>query len=53
MQVLSALMSGGIEGGVAWWAHIGGFALGFLVASPKRARKVERSHRAYPGLVRR
>jgi len=25
-------------GGVAWWAHVGGFILGFLLAIPKRIR---------------
>jgi membrane associated rhomboid family serine protease len=31
-QFLSAaLTGGGSSGGVAWWAHIGGFAFGFAV----------------------
>jgi membrane associated rhomboid family serine protease len=35
MQALSGLASLGVRqatGGVAWWAHIGGFVVGFLVA---------------------
>ena len=30
MQFLNAAGSGGTAGGVAWWAHIGGFAFGML-----------------------
>ncbi len=32
VQVLGALTAGG-ESGVAWWAHLGGFAAGLLVAA--------------------
>ncbi len=28
MQVFSASMMGGVSGGIAWWAHIGGFIFG-------------------------
>jgi len=31
LQFLSAAGSGGAAGGVAWWAHIGGFVFGMLV----------------------
>jgi len=37
-QVLSAAMGGG--GGVAWWAHIGGFAIGAILVVPFRRRGV-------------
>ena len=30
MQFLSATASGGTAGGIAWWAHIGGFLFGML-----------------------
>jgi membrane associated rhomboid family serine protease len=30
MQFLSATASGGAAGGIAWWAHIGGFLFGML-----------------------
>jgi membrane associated rhomboid family serine protease len=40
MQVLSALLASGAEGGVAWWAHIGGFLAGMLFAWPLRRRPV-------------
>jgi membrane associated rhomboid family serine protease len=29
-------MSGLPEGGVAWWAHVGGFAAGLALARPFR-----------------
>lgn len=45
MQVISAAMSHGTAGGVAWYAHIGGFALGWLLAKtlarPTRPARVE------------
>ncbi len=49
-QILSALGTPASAGGVAWWAHIGGFAFGALVAfflkrSPRRPRV---SHRRGP-----
>src|SRR5215467_9380962 len=34
-------------GGVAWWAHIGGFLVGLLWALPLRRREVRRSQRYY------
>jgi membrane associated rhomboid family serine protease len=37
LQLFSATLYSAAEGGVAWWAHIGGFALGWLVAWPLRA----------------
>ena len=36
LQILQAWWSDGLGGGVAWWAHIGGFALGALVAAGLR-----------------
>ncbi|WP_413204466.1 rhomboid family intramembrane serine protease [Rhodospirillum sp. A1_3_36] len=38
MQVLSAL--GGGEGGVAWWAHVGGFLVGMALLLPFKRRTV-------------
>ena len=41
MQIISAVLSlgiGGDAGGVAWWAHIGGFAMGFLAVPVFRKR---------------
>ncbi len=42
MQVISGIATYGTQtGGVAWWAHVGGFAFGFLVVralEPKRRR---------------
>ena len=35
--IQGALASSGEAAGVAWWAHIGGFALGFAVAAILRA----------------
>jgi len=34
-------------GGVAWWAHIGGFLVGLLWALPLRRREARRSQRSY------
>jgi membrane associated rhomboid family serine protease len=31
MQFLSAALSGGAGGGIAWWAHIGGFLFGMVL----------------------
>ena len=40
MQFFSGTLSiGATGGGVAWWAHIGGFAFGFLVAGLLPARR--------------
>jgi len=41
IQALSGLGSLGIEttGGVAWWAHVGGFVLGMALAKPLRRRR--------------
>lgn len=36
LQLLEAGMTDGAGGGVAWWAHIGGFALGGSVAAALR-----------------
>jgi membrane associated rhomboid family serine protease len=39
LQVFNAFASIGVGSGVAWWAHVGGFAFGFLVVralEPKR-----------------
>jgi membrane associated rhomboid family serine protease len=37
LQIVSATLHPAADGGVAWWAHIGGFAFGWLVAWPLRA----------------
>jgi membrane associated rhomboid family serine protease len=45
VQALSGLgaLAGGVDGGIAWWAHLGGFAAGVaLVAWAKRARWIRR-----------
>ncbi len=43
MQVFFVLSDpGGGEGGVAWWAHIGGFAAGLLLIVPFRRAQVPR-----------
>ncbi len=34
IQVLSGVTSTGLGGGVAWWAHIGGFVGGFVLYAP-------------------
>ncbi len=44
IQVLSGLFSSPVQGGVAWWAHIGGFVAGialvkFLFARPYPTRR--------------
>ena len=39
-QVFSALVAGPAGGGVAWYAHIGGFAAGALLVVPMRKRGV-------------
>lgn len=47
MQMLSGVMMLGIAsdaGGVAWWAHIGGFVTGLLLLSIFRKRKIYRSY---------
>jgi membrane associated rhomboid family serine protease len=33
------------SGGVAWWAHIGGFIAGFVLGAP--LRQPERTYRRY------
>ncbi|NPV85804.1 MAG: rhomboid family intramembrane serine protease [Anaerolineae bacterium] len=41
--VLSLTMTQGMEvGGVAWWAHIGGFIMGLILAKPFEARRRRR-----------
>ncbi len=45
MQVFFVLAdsdSGGGEGGVAWWAHIGGFLAGLLLIVPFQRAQVPR-----------
>jgi membrane associated rhomboid family serine protease len=37
-QIFSAISSPAQEGGVAWWAHIGGFVAGMALAWPLRRR---------------
>ncbi len=40
MQFLSGInaLGGGVSGGVAWWAHIGGFLLGMFLTTLARRR---------------
>ena len=40
LQLLSSAMSGGQGGGVAWWAHIGGFIAGVLLVALFKKRNV-------------
>jgi len=41
LQILSAAMAtGGAGGGVAWWAHIGGFAAGVVLIFPMKMKDV-------------
>jgi hypothetical protein len=48
IQFINAAMTGGTGGGVAWWAHIGGFIFGiilifpFLLIPTRRKRRVRR-----------
>ncbi len=45
MQVASGWATGGAGGGVAWWAHIGGFAAGFvLISSFTTRRNIQTKH---------
>ncbi len=39
-QLLSSSMSGGQAGGVAWWAHIGGFIAGMVLVGAFKKRRV-------------
>lgn len=45
MQGLTDLMSPTSLGGIAWWAHIGGFAVGFLATGWLRRRHFRRPQR--------
>jgi membrane associated rhomboid family serine protease len=40
MQVLSGTLSSGEGGGVAWWAHIGGFVAGMVLVGAFKKRNV-------------
>jgi len=41
LQALSGFLSiGGTGGGVAWWAHVGGFVAGLVLVKPLRPRRV-------------
>lgn len=42
MQVFSGFLSLGAEAGVAYWAHIGGFVSGMIIAVPFRGRRRRR-----------
>jgi membrane associated rhomboid family serine protease len=44
---LSLAVAGTQAGGVAWWAHIGGFVVGFLWAVPLRRRTAITGRRRY------
>jgi len=45
VQLLAGLSSRGGAGGVAWFAHLGGFAVGLAIALGTRYRKPDRSKR--------
>jgi len=55
-QVLSAVPSGGLGGGTAYWAHIGGFIAGYLWMRLFRKKPGRRAYgfrtRAYRGFLR-
>jgi len=41
LQALSGFLSiGGTGGGVAWWAHVGGFVAGLILVKPLKPRRV-------------
>ena len=48
LQMVSALLDPTGEGGVAWWAHVGGFVVGALVAIPFRLADRRRYRRRGP-----
>ncbi len=53
-QFISALMAtGGVGGGVAWWAHIGGLVAGLVLIVPMRRKHVPLLDRGSPGPGRR
>ncbi|HWQ91558.1 MAG TPA: rhomboid family intramembrane serine protease, partial [Clostridia bacterium] len=43
---LSLLGGRGEVGGIAWWAHIGGFVFGALLCSVLKVQKFYRRHQA-------
>lgn len=45
LQLLSGTMSGGEGGGVAFWAHVGGFVGGLVLAPLFRNRELRDAHR--------
>jgi membrane associated rhomboid family serine protease len=44
-QGVGAVFSSSVEGGVAWWAHIGGFIAGLAMAGAMNARRQRRRSR--------
>jgi len=38
MQILSGALQGSSGGGVAWWAHVGGFIAGAVLVKPFQVR---------------
>ena len=48
-QFLNAAMTAPGQGGVAWWAHIGGFVAGLVLIIPMRKRDVPLFDRPYGG----
>jgi hypothetical protein len=45
MQLLSGAASlAGAEGGIAWWAHIGGFAVGYFLIKPLCSKRLGGCH---------
>ena len=48
LQLLGGVLSlGGMGGGVAFWAHVGGFAAGAVLIFPFRNRELLRRHPFY------
>ncbi|MFO1068638.1 MAG: rhomboid family intramembrane serine protease [Geminicoccaceae bacterium] len=48
LQIVSAVLDPGGESGIAWWAHVGGFVAGALVAVPYRMADRRRARRRGP-----
>lgn len=45
LQLLSGSMAAGAEGGVAFWAHVGGFVAGAALVFPFRNPRLVQEHR--------
>jgi membrane associated rhomboid family serine protease len=43
MQIMSGTLQGSGGGGVAWWAHVGGFVAGAVLVKPLQVRSPVRA----------